>query len=699
MTDNTPPSIMVVDDTPENLRVLKQILAAEQYEVRPLSNGEMALRAARAEAPDLILLDIMMPGMDGYEVCARLKGDPVTREAPVIFISALHDADDKVRAFSAGGVDYVSKPFQVEEVLARVSTHLRLSAMQRALRQQNERLQEAAALFEVSSDGIILTDARSVILRVNPAFTEITGYSAGEAIGQTPRMLKSGHHPPEFYARMWRDLLNKGFWEGEIWNRRKNDSFYPQWERITAIRDEQGAVAGYVAQLSDIARRKLTEQEIRNRGNYDALTGLVSRSLLLERLELAIREHRRNGCKLCVLIIGLDRFKQINDAVGHAAGDTLLRQAGDRLKAEIRDIDTAARVGGDEFVLMLIDQTDQTSVERLVRRLLEQLERPFALPAGDADIGASIGISVFPDDGDNADVLLRNAGIAMSRAKESGGRRFRFFTEAMEQELRERYRLEVELKQAAERGELAVYYQPIVDLSSGRPRGVESLLRWHHPTLGAVSPATFIPIAESSDLIHAIGAWVLSTVCRQLRAWQRQGLALYASVNVSARQIPHGLNPAWLRRLTDEMDLTPDQLVLEVTESVFVEDVEPVAEWLRRVRGEDFKVYLDDFGTGYSSLSYLKNFPVDAVKIDQVFVRDMVEQPRDLALVRAIIAMSEGLGLQVVAEGVETEAQRRLLRDLNCAFGQGYLFSKPLPPEELETVTWPSKKQQRNDGI
>ncbi|SDX83484.1 PAS domain S-box-containing protein/diguanylate cyclase (GGDEF) domain-containing protein [Allochromatium warmingii] len=677
-------SILIVDDKLENLNVLKRMLSAEGYEVRPLPSGELALRAIQAEVPDLVLLDIMMPGLDGYAVCAKLKADPRTRDVPVMFISALRDAEDKVRAFAAGGVDYISKPFQVDEVLARVTTHLRLSALQQALRAQNAQLQEAAALFEVSNEGIILTDANGVIQRVNPAFTRITGYTPEEAIGQTPRLLKSDHHPPEFYSHFWYTLLNLGYWEGEVWNRYKDGSIHPQWDMITTIRNDEGEITGYVAQFSNVARRHLTEQEIRQHGNYDALTGLANRSLLLERLDLAFKGHRHQGHRLSLLCIGLDRFKQVNETFGYNTGDLLLQQIAQRLMAEIRDIDTAARIGGDEFVVVLVDQVETTATERLASRVLERLTQPFELPSGNLDIGVSIGLAVFPDDGDDVEVILRNATIALSRAKEQGGRQICFFTDAMGRELIARHRLERDLKQGLIRQEVSLHYQPIVNLQNGQPLGFECLLRWHHSEQGFIRPDIFIPIAESSGLIRDLGNWVIETACRQLAHWRRQGWSLYASVNISTRQIPDGVAPNWLLKVTRDLGLEPAALVLEVTESVFATDLEAVTDWLREVRALGFRIYLDDFGTGYSSLSYLKNFPLDAVKVDRTFVRDMVEQERDRALIRAILAMCQELDLQVVAEGIENAVQRQLLCDLDCAYGQGYLFSRPLPVGEFE---------------
>lgn len=809
MSDAT---ILVVDDTADNLNVLGTMLGAAGYDVRLLPGAELALRSIEAELPDLILLDIRMPGMDGYALCERLKATPRTREIPIIFISALQEAETIVKAFEAGGVDYVSKPFRAEEVLARVATHLRLRSLQHSLQLGNRRLsallnsagegilglddacritfvnpralellgydeadlqevifhdlvhhtlpggkkhpletcpilrtirdggtrfiqddqffckdgtaapveytvssiaedgqrmgiilfrdvterrrierqlKEAAAVFELSSEGITLTDAQGTIRRINPAFSEITGYTPQEVIGLTPRILKSEHHPAAFYKEMWRKLIREGYWEGEIWNRRKNGSIYPEWEMITAIRDEQGKTVGYISQFSDITRRKLTEEEIRYRGNYDALTGLVNRTLLLERLELALREHRRKARKLSLLFIDLDKFKAVNDVLGHAMGDALLRKVAEIIGNEVRDVDTVARLGGDEFVIMLTDQENQTPSERIASHLLTRINEPFNLDGKQAQIGASIGIAVFPDDGDTVELLLRNADLAMYRAKEAGRHQVQFFTEAMEREFLERNRLETDLKSALRRGEFTVCYQPITDLRSRRPVGVEALMRWDHPELGRINPDVFIPIAEESGLITAMGDWMIETVCRLLALWQRRGAPFYVSVNVSPHQIPRGIPVERLEQLVREAGISSDRLVLEITENVFVHNVEAVAEWLRSVRAAGFRVYLDDFGTGYSSLSYLQSFPVDAIKIDKSFIREMIEGSADQPLVRAIVAMSEGLGLKVVAEGVETEAQRAMLDSLNCGYGQGYLFSRPIPEEQLESLLFP----------
>ena len=811
------PDLLVVDDTPANLRLLTGFLREHGYAVRAAVNGAQALTAVERQRPDLILLDIKMPGMDGFEVCTELKNRPESRDIPVIFISALGDAGDKVRAFDSGGVDYIIKPFQQAEVLARVRTHLHLCSLQHSLLAANEqltmllerqrclldsvgegimgidaedrvtfmnpraeallgyageelqaldvhrtihhtrldggrydkedcpirrtarekgtcfvgddqffhkergafrveytvsslqgnfdndeaivvfrditerrrieqRLEEAATVFEVSSEGIMLTDAQGVIQRLNPAFSEITGYRAEEVVGQTPSLLKSGHHPTEFYAKMWHKLSAEGYWEGEIWNRRKDGSVYPEWQMITAVRDSQKKIVGYVSQFSDITRRKLTEEEIRYRANYDVLTGLANRTLLLERLEQSLKEHRRNELKLGLVFIDLDKFKQVNDTLGHPMGDLLLQQVAERIKTTIREIDTAARLGGDEFVVMLTDLEELVSIERIASRLLEALDSPFVLAGHEAKISASIGIAIFPEDGDNVASLLRNTDIAMYKAKEKGRNRVQFFTDAMEKVFLERSRLESDLHLALQREELEVYYQPIVDLRSGKPVGLESLLRWLHPTRGLVSPEIFIPIAEAIGMISEIGAWVIETTCRQHSLWRSKGLDLYASVNVSPFQVPSGLPVERLERVINEVKLPPDRLALEITEGVYIRDIEQVANWLRISREKGFRIYLDDFGTGYSSLSYLKQFSVDAVNIDRTFIHNIDQDESNQTLVQAIVAMSEGFKLPVIAEGIESEEQLRVVQRLGCAYGQGYLCSEPVPADQVPGI-------------
>lgn len=565
--------------------------------------------------------------------------------------------------------DGEGKPVYIANVVTDISEQ----------KEAQKALEEAATVFQVASEGIVLTDADANITRVNRSFTEITGYDEVEVVGKNPNILNSGHHDKQFFREMWKNITDGGYWEGEIWNRRKDGSIYPEWEMITRIDGEEGELLGYVAQFSEITRRKLTENEIRYRGNYDALTGLVNRSLLIERLEQSIKDHKRHGSMLAVLFIDLDKFKHINDTLGHAVGDLLLKEAAERIQTLVRETDTTARIGGDEFVVLLTEQQSQNACEHIAAKVVDSLSQPFDINGRNFEIAASIGISIFPNDGNSSEALFRNADLAMYRAKSVGGNQLQFYTESMEREYLERRQMETDLRQALARQELLLYYQPIVDMYSGSAVGVEALIRWQHSQHGLVLPNEFIPLAEETGLISKIGLWVIEEVCRQLHEWKSQGINLYASINVSAHQIPHGIPLEQLEMAVKEKGLSPGNIVLEVTESIFVQNVDEVARWLSAVREKGFKVYLDDFGTGYSSLSYLKQFPVDAIKIDQLFVREMTSNEQDKALVRTMMLISEEFGLKVVAEGIETEEQKTLLQTMQCAYGQGYLFSRPLP--------------------
>jgi diguanylate cyclase (GGDEF)-like protein/PAS domain S-box-containing protein len=545
-----------------------------------------------------------------------------------------------------------------------------------------ERLREAVKVLEVTTEAIMVTDPKGIIKMVNPAFTEITGYSRVEVIGQTPRLLKSGRHDQGYYERLWGELRQSGHWEGEVWNRRKNGKVYPEWQSISAVHDKDGQVAEYVSVFSDITRRKLTEEEIRYRANFDPLTGLPNRSLLMERLTQAIKQSQREKERMAILFLDLDHFKEINDTLGHAQGDLLLKQAADRLRQCVRDTDTVARQGGDEFVILLHGLEQASDAELVASKTITSIGEPFDLEGHAAHIGVSIGITLFPDDGDDVTTLFRNADLAMYRAKGAGRNTFQFYEAAMTATAMARRHLEADLRLALARGEFVLHYQPVLDLASGQVCGAEALIRWNHPERGLVPPGAFIPLAEETGLIRDMGAWVLDEACRQLAQWRASGLkTLYVAVNLSSRQITDALSPHGLNELLSRHGLGPNALVLEITEGVLLADTEKTRQWLKSVHDLGYRISLDDFGTGYSSLAYLKRFPVDMVKIDQAFVRDMEHDPADRALVEAILAMARSLGLGVVAEGVENGHQLELLRGLECRYVQGYHLSRPLPAE------------------
>jgi diguanylate cyclase (GGDEF)-like protein/PAS domain S-box-containing protein len=564
-----------------------------------------------------------------------------------------------------------------------------------AQRQADAQIREAAQVFNFSSDASLITDAHGVIRRVNAAFTEITGYNADEAVGKKLSLLKSGRHDATFYAELWRSLHEKGVWEGEIFNQHKDGAIYPQWQTISAVRDANDKLTGFISQYTDVARRKLTEQEVRYRANYDTLTGLPNRELLMERLERSLLDALRRPHQFALLFVDLDHFKQINDALGHQTGDRLLQKVAAYLRSCVRSSDTVARLGGDEFVILLSDLNSPDEAGIVAEKIVAGFASAIDLQPHRVHVSTSIGIAVYPNDGDEIQMLFRNADLAMYRAKESGRNGFHFYEPALTEAVLFRHQLETDLHEALPRGELAMHYQPIIEIATHRLVGVEALMRWQQPTRGIVPPDLFIPVAESIGLIQELGIWALDEVCRQLARWREQGLHLHAAVNVSSRQIPDGLSPALLGGLLDKHGLQPKDLVLEITESILLCDIQAAQQWMDAVRAMGIRIALDDFGTGYSSLSYLQRLHWDVVKIDKSFVQEMGETASSRALVETIIGMGHLFGLGVVAEGVETAEQFSALRDMGCEFAQGYFLSRPLPAAAILQLT----QEDVRDGV
>jgi len=539
-------------------------------------------------------------------------------------------------------------------------------------------IREAATVFDATSEAIMITDAQGVIKRVNSAFTAITGYSPAEAIGRKPALLQSDRQDDAFYKALWQSLLTKGHWEGEIWNRRKNGEVFPVWETISAVRNTEGEIVEFVALFADITQKKRSEEEIAYRANYDALTGLPNRNLLTERLGQAMKQARREGARVAVMFVDLDFFKQVNDTLGHAMGDRLLQAVAERMRQCVRETDTIARQGGDEFVVLLAGIEDSAAAGLVADKILGQLCAPFVIDGNEIHIGASIGITLFPDDGRDIETLFRNADLAMYRAKDAGRNNAQFFEMTMTSAAIERRAMEADLRGAIARKEFTLFYQPVIDLAAGgRIVGAEALLRWHRPERGFVPPDRFVPLAEETGLIRDLGAWVFAEACRQLAVWQAAGHRLTLAINVSVRQLPEAFSVAHILATLAEHRLSPQQIVLEITEGVLLADSPAIKEWFVAAAGAGLALAIDDFGTGYSSLAYLKRFPVHHVKIDKEFVRDMASDPADRALVEAILAMAHSLGLSVVAEGVETQEQACLLATGACEFAQGYLYGRP----------------------
>ncbi|WP_367186088.1 EAL domain-containing protein [Methylotenera sp.] len=552
----------------------------------------------------------------------------------------------------------------------------------------------AATAFE-SQEGMMVTDVNKVILRVNKAFTKISGYTAEEAIGQTPRLVSSGHHHEDFYDSMWLNIAVSGYWEGEVWNRRKSGEVYPQHLTITAVMGDNGIVTNYVATFTDVTLRNAAEAEINHLAFYDVLTRLPNRRLLIDRLNHALSAGARLGWGGALLFLDLDHFKTLNDTLGHDVGDLLLRQVADRLSDCVREGDTVARLGGDEFVVMLEDLSKHpleaaAQAEAIASKILISISQPYQLGASAYQTTASIGVVLFSENGHSQDVLLKHADIAMYQAKKMGRNTLCFFDPNMQEAINTRAALEVDLRKALDNNQFELYYQIQVD-RLGKALGAEALIRWIHPERGLVSPLEFIPLAEETGLILPIGQWVLETACTQLKAWQTtaqtQGLSL--SINVSAKQFYQSTFAKQVQAAVKNSGINPMRLKLELTESIMLENIEATITKMMELKNIGVNFSLDDFGTGYSSLQYLKLLPLDQLKIDRSFVREIAIDTSDQAIVRTVIAMAETLNLDVIAEGVETDEQRELLMNCGCNAYQGFLFGRPVPIAQFNLALKP----------
>jgi diguanylate cyclase (GGDEF)-like protein/PAS domain S-box-containing protein len=554
-----------------------------------------------------------------------------------------------------------------------------------------EELRLAAAAFD-AQEPMLVTDPARVILRVNPAFTALTGYTNAEAVGQTPRLLKSGRHSAAFYREMWDTIHSTGGWRGELWDRRKNGEEFPTWTTISAVKDASGAVTQYIASHVDISERKKAEVKIHELAFFDPLTGLPNRTLLLDRLRQSITESGRSDSYGALLFIDLDNFKYLNDAHGHEVGDLLLKQVGTRLTQHVREGDTVARLGGDDFVVILKglggnEREAATATEAVAAKLLAALNDVYHFSDVAHHGTASIGVVLLKGLLTSAESLMKQADLAMYKAKEAGRNTLRFFDPAMEIAVRQRTALESELRRSLAAQHFLLHYQAQV-VDGGRVTGAEVLLRWEHPERGMVSPAEFIPLAEETGLILPLGQWVLETACTRLALWATQpGMEhLTLAVNVSAQQFHQDNFVSQVLAALKSTGANPRRLKLELTESLLVHNVDEIVEKMFALKARGVGFSLDDFGTGYSSLSYLKRLPLDQLKIDQSFVRDVLIDPNDAAIARTIVALANSLGLGVIAEGVETAAQRDFLAASGCHAYQGYFFSRPLAVAGFETL-------------
>ncbi len=739
-------TILIVDDTMENIDLLNHALET-QFRVKAATNGAKALKIARsASPPDLILLDIMMPDMSGYEVCEQLSEDPSTTHIPVIFISSLDESIDKIKAFHAGGVDYVVKPFQMLETLARINTHLTLQKAQQDLKTEmgerqklHAQLQEAYkkmewrveqrtkelllsnkqlrneinerqnaetkliesdhhanTIVETALEAVVGMDQTGQICSWNPQAEEIFGWPAADVIGRIlskvliPERFRKAHSKglshflateegPFLAKRLETRALHRGGHEFPI--------------ELSISSSKQGGDHRFNAFVRDISEQQRAEKELRHLATYDSLTKLPNRTLLLELLERTIADYKHHQQRHALVVLDLDNFKTINDSLGHVIGDQLLVEVAARLKRCTRESDTIARLGGDEFTILSYRISSPIVMANLCNKISTALASPFILDDYEVVVSASMGIVIFPDHGNSSSTLLRNADTAMYHAKNHGRNQFHFFSSEMNEGALQRLKLEADLRHALEKDELLLHYQPKVDFNQGSIVAMEALVRWQSPERGMVNPGLFIPVAEETGLILPLGKIALTQAVQQSKKWLDQGLLKgRVAVNLSPLQFQQKNLLEQIDSVLDQSGLPTGHLELEITEGAVMADVEAAITTMKLIRKRGIHLSLDDFGTGYSSLSYLKRFPVNTLKIDLAFVRDMARSEADKNLVASIIGLAKNFNLEVVAEGVETMQQVEMLREMGCNQMQGYLFSRAVDAKEFTDLL----KEQKN---
>jgi len=543
----------------------------------------------------------------------------------------------------------------------------------------------ARKVFENVTEAVVFTDNKGLIVDINEAYQNITGYQRSELLGKNPNVLKSGRHDRQFYQAMWTQIREQGAWEGEVWDRRKNGEIYPKWLMINVMRDDEGEPTGYVGVFSDLSEQKKAEEKLEELSFYDPLTHLPNRVLFYDRLSVGMSIAKREKHQLAVLFIDLDRFKIVNDSLGHNVGDALLELIAKRFLTLGRESDTVARLGGDEFAILLPELKTAEDASVVAQNFIDALSEPFFLEGHNINISASVGISTFPSDGADVDGLLKRAELALYKAKEQGRNNYQYFSQELQDAISDQLEMEDEMRHAIDNEQFTLYYQPKISLLTNEITGMEALVRWVHPEKGLIPPDLFIPLAEETGLIIPLGEWILQTACRETAAWAKKyDDSLVVAVNLSAKQFKASNLLETIQKTLHDCQLDPKNIELEITESCVMEDVEGALKTMISFRDNHLKLAIDDFGTGYSSLGYLKQFPMNTLKIDRSFVMDLTTDSDDAAIVEVVILLAEKLGLDVVAEGVETEAQLEFLRAQGCQYVQGYLLSRPLPANEFE---------------
>ncbi len=700
------PRILIVDDTPVNIDVLGSILS-EEYNIQVALNGETALNIVSSESqPDLVLLDVMMPGMDGYEVATIMKKDPLTAEIPIIFVTAKIEDEDEARGFDVGAVDYIHKPVKKKVVIQRVRTHLELKFHRERiisdLLGKDRQLTDLASqldtetkikmqnmayfkeLFKSSPYGIMLVDMNKNIMNVNDAFTNILGYSRQEMLGQQfPMVFASLYHECKNFMDRVLEGENVNF---ETICQHKEGFQVPVNSLAYPVRYD-GDVQGVFIFYENISQRKIFEKRLEHQAFHDVLTGVPNRTFFEQRVLMALKRQTKDpDFQFAVMLIALDRFKSVNDTLGHQAGDILLKMVCERLHDCLRESDLLARLGGDEFVILLSGFHDKYQVARIASRLQKSVECPFHILGTEVNISSSIGIVMDTKNYQVPNELFRDADLAMYHAKDAGRGQFKIFTSQMHETLMETMTIEQELRRAVKKTQFILHYQPILRLDPLKVEGFEVLVRWEHPVRGLVPPSEFVPIAEEAGLILPMGRWIFQTACRTLAKWRDSfGLSVTLNINISVKEF---IQPDFVEEILSivkEYNLKPENIKLEFTESILIENHEWVVEKLNHLKSNGFILSLDDFGTGYSSLAYLSQFPFDQVKIDRSFIWQMEVQEQSREIVLSILSLCRRLGITCLAEGVETESQLGFLKENLCDCVQGFYYSKPMPEENVLT--------------
>ncbi len=717
LTDKMKSHLLVVDDMASNRLLLKKMFNKTGLQVSVAESAQTALTLVEQYTFDLFLLDVSMPDIDGFELAQCLRNNNKTKHIQIIFITGMKKQRlDELKGLNLGAIDYIEKPIDREILVSKVNSCLRIANQDKLLRQHNIELENeiqnrkivekelrlSDAAFNESSSAIIITNSEQEIIKVNPEFTRITGYSAQEVLGKTPKILASGKHDRPFYIRMWKSLLLTGSWTGEIWNKRKGGDIYPEWETITAIKDDNNKISHYIASFYDLSQHKTQEARIEYLAFQDHLTNLPNRSLFNKQVEQSLTKQKRLSSSAALLYIDINNFKKFNDTLGHKFGDQVLIQFSKHLSSIVRGNTIVSRFGGDEFVVWIddIDTTTHTVVDTATKQAL-QIRNAFAIPLKidnyDIIVSSSIGIAVFPDDGQSCNKLIRKADMAMYQAKAEGSNTFKFFHTEMEDAAKKNLQIETALRAALQRNELELFYQPQVEILSDTIIGAEALLRWQNSQLGTISPADFIPIAEASGLILDIGHWVIKNSCEKIKYWEDCGLfnkLKTVSINISPVQFESENFVDDLSSIIFASAINPAHLDIELTETALINDFNKVRNRLNEIKAIGCRISIDDFGTGYSSLKYLSSFPLDVLKIDKCFVDNISKKPSNLAIVHSIVSMAKMLDADIVAEGVEDKEQLKILGSAGCNCYQGYLFKPALKSNFFESLICPELSNQ-----